>query len=141
MSAIHAAGHARLAAAGFDDLRPAHYALLKYPGPHGARPTELAERLGLRKQALNPLLNDLQAWGYLVRTDDDSDRRGRVVWLTPRGLALVRLLRETLEDIEGRLRERVGSSAVDTFLTVLDEVGDIAVNINAAPTAAGPRPR
>jgi DNA-binding MarR family transcriptional regulator len=140
--AVHAAGHARLAAAGFDELRPAHFALLKYPGPHGARPGELAARVGLRKQALNPLLNDLESWGYLVRTGDDRDRRGRVVRLTGRGFALVRVLRETLEAIESGLRERAGDAAVDEFLAVLDEVGQVAdaVARNSFPIESTPMP-
>lgn len=44
--AVHAAGYARLVAAGFDELRPAHFALVKFPGPHGVRPTELAAHVG-----------------------------------------------------------------------------------------------
>ena len=127
--AVHDAVHRRLAAAGFDELRPAHFALLKFPGPHGARPTELAARVGLRKQALNPLLNDLEAWGYLVRTDGDG--RGRVVQLTERGFALVRVLRETLDQIEAGLRGRMGDCAVEGFLAVLDEVSEVADAVEA----------
>jgi DNA-binding MarR family transcriptional regulator len=129
--AVHDAGHRRLAAAGFDELRPAHFALLKFPGPHGARPTELAARVGLRKQALNPLLNDLEAWGYLVRTGDDGDGRGRVVQLTERGFALVRVLREALDEIEAGLRARMGDSAVEGFFAVLDEVSEVADAVEA----------
>lgn len=137
--AVHAVGMTRLAAAGFDDLRPAHFALLKFPGPHEVRPTELAERVGLRKQALNPLLNDLEVWGYVVRTADDEDRRGRIVRLTDRGFALVRLMRETLEEIEARLRERAGDSAVNEFLVVLDQIHDVAAELSGESDPV-PRP-
>ncbi|MFC5994415.1 MarR family winged helix-turn-helix transcriptional regulator [Pseudonocardia hispaniensis] len=130
--AVHAAGHARLIAAGFDELRPAHFALLKFPGPHGVRPTELAGRVGLRKQALNPLLNDLEAWGYLRRSDDDRDGRGRVLWLTERGFALVRVLRETLEEIESGVRDRFGDVATERFMAVLDELPAIAAAAGGA---------
>lgn len=133
--AVHAAGHARLIAAGFDELRPAHFTLLKFPGPHGVRPSELAARVGLRKQALNPLLNDLESWGYLVRTGNDQDRRGRIVYLTERGFALVRVLRETLEEIESGLRARVGDSALNGFLAVLDEVGQVAAAVTENSSA------
>jgi DNA-binding MarR family transcriptional regulator len=127
--AVHAAGHRRLVEAGFDELRPAHFTLLKFPGPHGVRPTELAAHVGLRKQALNPLLNDLETWGYLVRGGDTDDRRGRVVRLTERGFALVRTMREALEDMEAALRERVGERALEEFLAVLDAVPEIASSI------------
>lgn len=134
--AVHAAAHARLTAAGFHELRPAHFALLKFPGPHGTRPTVLAARAGLRKQALNPLLNDLEAWGYVRRGNDGQDRRGRVVRLTERGFALVRVLRETLEEIESGLRDRFGDVAVDGFLTVLDEIPAIAAAAGEPPSDA-----
>jgi DNA-binding MarR family transcriptional regulator len=138
--AVHATAHARLIAAGFDELRPAHFTLLKFPGPHGARPSELAAHVGLRKQALNPLLNDLEAWGYLVRIGDDQDRRGRIVHLTERGFALVRVLRETLEAIESGLRARAGDAAVNEFLAVLDEVGQVAAAVTADDPATPDEP-
>lgn len=126
--AVHAAVWRGLVAEGFDELRPAHFALMKFPGPHGVRPTELAAHVGLRKQALNPLLNDLEQWGYLVRTGDEGDGRGRVVQLTERGFALVRTMRESLEDVEAGLRARVGDAAVEGFLAVLDEVPSVAAD-------------
>ncbi len=138
--AVHAALYARLAEAGYGDIRPAHFALLKFPGPHGARPTELAARVGLSKQALNPLLNELAAIGYLLRTNDDGDRRGRVVHLTPRGMAMVGFLRETLEGIEARLREHVGGAAYAGFLAVLDEVDGIAATASEPAAAADAAP-
>lgn len=122
--AVHATLYRQLVDLGFDDIRPGHFALLKFPGPHEARPTELAARVGLSKQALNPLLNELETLGYLRRLQDDGDRRGRVVHLTPRGMALVRALRETLEAIEARLCERVGQEAYKQFLHVLDLVDE-----------------
>ena len=41
---------------GFDDLDAAHLNVFQYPGPEGARPSELAARLRISKQALNYLL-------------------------------------------------------------------------------------
>ena len=43
----------RLHERGFDDLDQAHLALFQYPGPDGARPSELAARLRVSKQAVN----------------------------------------------------------------------------------------
>lgn len=136
--AVHGALYARLADAGYGDIRPAHFALLKFPGPHEGRPTELAARVELSKQALNPLLNELESMGYLRRTPDDGDRRGRVVRLTPRGMSLVGLLRETLEAIESRLRARVGDSAFDSFLAILDEIDGVASTLDSAGSAPAP---
>lgn len=123
--AVHRDLYASLTAAGYGDLRPAHFNLLKFPGPHGARPTELAARVGMSKQALNPLLNELESMGYLVRTGDADDGRGRVVHLSARGMSLVAELRKSLEEVETRLRDQVGSLAFDTFMHVLGQVEDI----------------
>ena len=41
----------RLHEQGFDDLDMAHVNLFLYPGPEGARPSELAAQRGMSKQA------------------------------------------------------------------------------------------
>ena len=99
----------RLHEAGFADVRPAHFELFRFPGPDGVHPTELAERVGLSKQALNPLLNDLESFGYLTREPDQGDGRQRVLRLTGRGVAFVAATKEILEDIETTLSSHLGS--------------------------------
>ena len=106
--ATHRVLLARLHQAGFADVRPSHFELFRFPGPHGVHPTELAERVGLSKQALNPLLNDLESFGYLTREPDQGDRRQRVLRLTVRGAAFVAATKEILDDIESTLSLRLG---------------------------------
>src|SRR5580692_10453760 len=65
--------------AGFEDFVPAHLAVLRYPGPDGRRPSELAAESGLTKQAMNYLLGQLEDLGYLVRRDDPDDQRSKRV--------------------------------------------------------------
>jgi DNA-binding MarR family transcriptional regulator len=76
---------AGLHAAGFEDLLPSHLAVFLYPGPEGQRPSVLAARAELSKQAMNHLLTQLERGGYLVREIDVTSRRSRVVRLTRRG--------------------------------------------------------
>lgn len=98
-----------LAAAGFDDLRRSHFDLFRFPGPDGVTPSALAAHLGLSKQALNPLLNELEAMGYLRRVAaDPQDRRRRTLVLTARGLELVGAIREALEAFEAEVAQRLG---------------------------------
>ena len=73
-------------AAGYLDVVPAHAAVLRYPGPDGRRPSDLAVEAGMSRQAMNYLLGQLEQLGYLVRGDDDTDGRSRRVSLTERGL-------------------------------------------------------
>ena len=103
----------RLQAAGYDDLRPAHFALFKFPGPHGIRPPELAEHVGLPKQALNPLLNELEDLGYLHPHAAAEDGRHRLLELTDRGLALAGEIKHVLEGMEQQITGRIGQRRFD----------------------------
>src|SRR5262245_54407066 len=64
---------ARLHEHGFDDFDSAYLTVFQYPGPQGARPSELAARLRMSKQALNYLLGELERLGYLERRPDADD--------------------------------------------------------------------
>lgn len=118
----HALLFERLRAAGYDDLRPAHFALFKFPGPHGVRPVELAARLGTTKQALTPLLNDLERFGYLERRPAPDDGRGRVLWLTERGLSYVGATKDILTEIEAEWSQHLGA---DRFATLRDTLREL----------------
>src|SRR5215472_19321717 len=67
----------RLHEHGFDDLDAAHLIVFQYPGPQGARPSELAGRLRMSKQALNYQLGQLELLGYLERQPDPDDLRSK----------------------------------------------------------------
>jgi DNA-binding MarR family transcriptional regulator len=89
---------AGLNAAGFTDLRLPHMAVLQYPGPDGVRPSELAERAGISKQAMNQLLHSLERLGYITRLDTGG--RARVVRFTERGHAAWTMILEVLRTVE-----------------------------------------
>jgi DNA-binding MarR family transcriptional regulator len=115
----------RLRAAGYGDMRFAHIALFKFPGPHGVRPTDLAEHVGLSKQALNPLLNELEELGYLKRQAGSGDRRHRVLELTPRGLAFAAEMKSVLEGMEEDIVLRIGSRRFDQTRRAIIEMTDL----------------
>jgi DNA-binding MarR family transcriptional regulator len=108
-----------VADAGYGDLRPAHFRLLRFPGIDGTRPTDLAQRLETSKQAVNPLLNDLEAWGYVERLPDPDDGRGRVVALTSRGHELMWSIRRRHAEIERDLAAQLGPEAFATLQDAL----------------------
>jgi len=89
-----------LNAAGFDELRVPHMAVLQFPGPDGVRPGLLAERAGMSKQAMNQLLRSLEGCGYLVRSDAPDEGRARIVRFTKRGRAAYATAHDILRDIE-----------------------------------------
>jgi DNA-binding MarR family transcriptional regulator len=98
----------RLHERGFDDLDAAHLNVFQYPGPQGARPSELATRLRMTKQALNYLLGELERLGYLERRPDPDDKRSKRVALTPRAVSAIGVIRESVEELEEIWAQQLG---------------------------------
>lgn len=97
-----------LNAAGFAELSPPHMALFRFPGPDGVRPSVLAKRAGMSKQAMNRLLGNLEDLGYLVRSDAPNEGRARIVRFTKRGHAAWAKALEVLQEIEREWRAELG---------------------------------
>ena len=93
---------------GFEELRLPHMAVLQFPGPDGVRPSTLAERAGMSKQAMNQLLRSLEGLGYIVRSDVPDHRRARLVRFTKRGKATYSKIHDILRDIEREWRTELG---------------------------------
>ena len=117
---------ARLHERGFDDLDAAHLNVFQYPGPQGARPTELATRLRMSKQALNYLLRELERLGYLERHPDPDDLRSKRVALTRRGTSAVRVIREAVDELESAWAERLGSQRFAELRGLLVDLNRLA---------------
>ncbi len=88
-------------AAGFDDVRPAHVTLFRWPGPDGRRPGEVAADAQISKQRVNDLLRDLERLGYLALQHDPTDNRARIIRLSPRG----KQLHKTAVDIHAKIEQ------------------------------------
>ncbi len=97
-----------LNAAGFTDLSLPHMALFRFPGPDGVRPSVLAERAAISKQAMNRLLGSLEETGYLFRSDARDEGRARIVRFTKRGHAAYAKALEVLREIEREWRAELG---------------------------------
>jgi DNA-binding MarR family transcriptional regulator len=108
--AIHRRIIRELNAAGFEELRVPHMAVLQYPGPDNVRPGVLAERAGMSKQAMNQLLRSLEALGYIARADAPGEGRARIVRLTRRGRAAYAKIHEILRDIEHEWTAELGAT-------------------------------
>ena len=106
--AIHRRIIKELNAAGFDELRLPHMAVLNFPGPDGVRPGTLAERAGMSKQAINQLLRSLERLGYIVRSDVPDEGSARIVRFTKRGRAAYAKISDILRDIEREWSAELG---------------------------------
>lgn len=106
--AIHRRLINELNAAGFEEVRVPHMAVLQFPGPDGVRPSTLAERAGISKQAMNQLLRSLEDLGYIVRSDAPNEGRARIIRFTKRGRAAYAKIHEILRDIERQWSAELG---------------------------------
>ena len=104
---------------GFTDLIPAHMIVLRYPGPDGLRPVEVAAQSGMSKQALNYLLGQLEQAGYLERVEDPADRRAKRVRMTERGRAAGEVMRAAVAEVEEEFAQTYGDEDLQTLRDLL----------------------
>src|SRR5579859_26228 len=90
---------ARLHAEGFDDFDASYLTVFRYPSPQGERPSELAARRRVSKQALNHLLGHLEQRVYLERDADPDDGRSKRINLTARGLEAIGVIRQAVTEM------------------------------------------
>lgn len=74
-----------VAARGFTDVRPSHGFAFARISSGDATASDLADHLGVSKQAAGQLVDQLVDRGYVTREADPSDRRARLLRLTTRG--------------------------------------------------------
>ena len=116
----------RLHERGFDDLDAAHLNVFQYPGPQGTRPSELATRLRISKQALNYLLGELERLDYLERRPDPDDLRSKRIVLTARGAAAIAVIREAVGEVETAWAAQLGPQRFAELRGLLLELNQLA---------------
>ena len=115
----------RLRESGFDDFEPAHFTVFRYPSPDGARPSELAARLGISKQSLSYLLRELERLGYLERRPDPADLRAKRVVVSRRGKAAIAIIRSAVAELEREWAEQLGARRYAQLRSLLVELNHL----------------
>jgi DNA-binding MarR family transcriptional regulator len=111
---------------GFGEIDGPRLAVLLWPGPDGMRPSELATRMNVTKQALNYILGDLERLGYLERRPDPDDRRARRLALTDRGRELVPVIRGAVVDAEREWAATLGKKRFEQLRELLVDLNQVA---------------
>jgi DNA-binding MarR family transcriptional regulator len=114
-----------LHANGFEDIDGPQLSVLLWPGPEGQRPSELADRTRMTKQALNYLLGNLERNGYLERHPDPEDRRARRIALTDRGRALVPVIRDIVAETEREWAAELGTERFAQLRQLLVDLNEV----------------
>lgn len=116
----------RLHAQGFADFDASYLTVVQYPGPHGLRPADLADRLGISKQALNHLLGQLERRGYLTREADPEDGRSKRIRLTTRGVKAGFVIREAVTEMEDAWAQQLGPKRFAQLRTLLQDLNQVS---------------
>jgi DNA-binding MarR family transcriptional regulator len=126
----------RLRDEGFDHVREGHGCVFGFIDiENGSRLTELAERAGLTKQAVGEAATELEALGYAERVPDPTDKRAKIIKLTPSGVEACLTGRRIFAEIEREWAEQFGEELVANMR-------EAAERISASEReAAGGRPR
>ncbi len=76
---------------------------------------EIGRELGMTRQGAGKLVAGLSARGYVDVTPSQTDRREKLVTLTPRALAYLEAHRSAARRIEQDLREEIGDDAFEAL--------------------------
>jgi DNA-binding MarR family transcriptional regulator len=115
---VRARIEADIKAAGFTDVQPAHLAVFSFPPPDGMRPSDLARRIRMSRQATNHIIGQLEALGYLERRAARKSERRRI-YLTPRTWGMVKVVHATLLEVQGEWAAEIGPDRFRDFMTTL----------------------
>ncbi len=100
-------------------LRSVHTSLLPHVALEGTRLTELAQRLGVSKQAAGQLVDDLVAMGTLERAPDPTDARAKLVRFSKRGRAAMLEGLGVLGELEREMRDTLGETKLRSLHAML----------------------
>jgi DNA-binding MarR family transcriptional regulator len=113
--------------AGYDDITLAQARVGARIAPGGSRLTELAEQAQISKQTVTHLVDQMERGGYVERTVDPTDGRGRLVRFTERGLDIIRIAREEEAKITADWTAHLGERRMRQLreaLSLLREITD-----------------
>lgn len=113
---------AQLADAGLADLpQPGYWALMALArGADGA--AQLVAEMGVSKQAVSKLVDNLASGGFIERKPNHADRRRTELALTPRGREAVEVIASSVQETERRMVAKLGEEPFAELTRVLHEL-------------------
>jgi DNA-binding MarR family transcriptional regulator len=83
---------------------------------------DVADPLGVTKQAASQLVEQLVQRGYVTREADPADARSRILRLTDRGWACTQAAEQAAADTTEAWRHQLGNTAMQALHTALQAV-------------------
>jgi DNA-binding MarR family transcriptional regulator len=120
------------------EMTETEFSVMRYPGPDGVRPIDLARRCNMTKQAMNYVLAGFEAKGYIQRKSP-AGQRSTTICLTPKGWKLLSATRHCATDIEARWAAHIGTRRFDALRASLHEIAVWLDKLPASTTNTGSR--
>ena len=126
-----------LAAAGWPQLSLAQSLIFAYLDGDGTRPSELARRMGVTRQAIHQSVGGLVEMGLLRYEPDPTHGQAKLIKLTDQGRDNVAAAVAAFAAIEADLADRVGRTAIIDLRRALEaewgEPAPVALNSTTPP--------
>lgn len=119
--AIQRAGDRAFRAYGLSHRAHAALAAVDQAGPDGARPSVVAQELGVSRAAATTFIQRLESKGLVETTPDPDDDRGVRVTLTRHGLEVLLRVGQLERRLAARTIEGMPASAIQRTVHVLQE--------------------
>src|SRR4051812_15992069 len=111
------------------ELRMPHLHVMANLRPGGVRLTELAAAAGMTRPSMLALVDELEDYGLLERRRDPTDKRAKLIVLTPAGRRAIRTGRALIDRIEADYADRLGPDRFEAMCAALqDLLDDLEVN-------------
>jgi DNA-binding MarR family transcriptional regulator len=99
--------------------------ILLHTERQGTPSTKLGPKMGMESTSLSRTLKGMEAMGLIERRQDANDKRSMRVFLTQNGVTARRQARDLVVSVNDRLRELMGSDAVDRLLIEMKRLNEI----------------
>jgi len=116
----------KLAQDGLDDITLRHFVVIPFIDEKGIRAVEIARQVGISKQAVSKLVDELLQKGYVSLKADPADGRASLVYMSPKGNDFLRRAIEHTKQVEtswqavvGKQEFKVMKQAMSTLLKTL----------------------
>ncbi len=102
--------------------KPSHSAVFAQISPEGSRLSALARGANMTPQAMGELVDELEELGYVERRPDPTDRRAKLIMLTPRGHDCIAAGIATIQGIERGIDQILGPDGHAELRRLLTEL-------------------
>lgn len=85
----------------------------------------LAKKTAKDKACLTNLINNLEKKGWVIRKEDPSDRRNRLICLTPEGEEISNQIKPLINNIYAQVSEKISARQLQSCINHLQKLNEL----------------